>query len=119
VIYWRASGNAIQAESLSQPQAKNAKSYTVFVQVIDEQGNKSGQIDRLPCSGSCPTTLWKPDDLIGERYEVPIATDAGPGRYRVITGMYDLVTGENLIWSDGQGRAIGSSMELGTVEVQP
>jgi hypothetical protein len=94
-------------------------SYTVFVQVIDEQGVKAGQIDRLPCNGACPTSSWRPGDLVGEWYQVPVRSDAPPGRYRVIAGMYDLATGENLVWSDSQGQEIGPHLELGSVQVLP
>jgi 4-amino-4-deoxy-L-arabinose transferase-like glycosyltransferase len=93
-------------------------SYTVFVQVIDERGGKLGQIDRLPCDGGCPTTTWRPGDLIGERYDLSTDVDAAPGRYQIISGMYDLRTGENLPWVDAQGDPLGSYLIVGNVDVQ-
>jgi hypothetical protein len=104
-LYWQA---------LAAPDA----SYTVFVQTLSG-GDKAGQIDRLPCDGGCPTTTWRPGDLVGERYDLPIDTDAAPGRYQLVTGMYDLETGENLNWYDTQGNAIGATLTIGTLEVQP
>ena len=105
-LYWRA---------LAPMEA----SYTVFVQAIDSQGTKAGQVDRPPCDGGCPTTTWRPGDLVGERYDLPIRPDAPPGPYLLIAGMYDLTTGENLPWLDAQGKAVGSYLVLGTVQVQP
>ncbi len=93
-------------------------SYTVFVQVIDEAGGKAGQADRIPCNGGCPTTTWRAGDLIGERYDLAIGTDTPPGQYRIISGMYDLATGENLPWLNAQGDGAGNFLVLGTVEVQ-
>lgn len=95
------------------------RSYTVFVQAIDEQGVKAGQVDRLPCAGGCPTTTWQTGDLIGERYDLPIHPAASPGSYRLITGMYDLTTGTNLSWFDSQGNPLGPVLLLGTVQVRP
>jgi hypothetical protein len=93
-------------------------SYTVFVQVIDKEGGKVAQTDRLPCGGGCPTTTWRAGDLIGERYDLPVDVAAAPGQYPIICGMYDLATGENLPWLDAQGDPLGSYLVVGTVDVQ-
>ncbi len=95
------------------------RSYTVFVQAIDQADRKAGQVDRLPCDGGCPTPTWRPGDLIGEWFEVPIRADAPPGRYRLIVGMYDLATGERLPWFDTQGHPLGDFLQLGFIEVRP
>ena len=103
-IYWRAL-------------APMDTSYTVFVHVIDE-GGKIGQIDRLPCNGGCPTTTWRAGDLVGERYDLVIDPDAHPGQYQIVSGMYDLATGENLPWLDAQGGSRGNTLVLGELEVR-
>jgi hypothetical protein len=105
-LYWRA---------LAPMEA----SYTVFIQALDDHGVKVGQIDRLPCSGGCPTTAWQPADLVGERYDLPIAIDAPPGRYRLIAGMYDLATGQRLPALDARGATANDHILVGTVEVLP
>jgi hypothetical protein len=94
-------------------------SYTAFVQAIDEEGGKAGQVDRLPCDGGCPTTTWRPGDLVGERYDLAVLPDAPRGRYWLIAGMYDLATGEHLPWLDAQGNMAGTYLVLGTLDVQP
>ncbi len=106
ILYWRAL-------------APMETTYTVFVQAIDEEGTKAGQVDRLPCDGGCPTPTWRPGDLVGERYELRIRSDAPPGYYQLISGMYDLETGENLTWFDAAGNPLGPSLSLGSIEVQP
>jgi hypothetical protein len=105
-IYWRA-------------QEPMDLSYTVFVQAIGEGGAKAGQIDRLPCSGGCPTTTWRAGDLVGERYDLDILPDAPPGSYRLIGGMYHLATGERLPLVDDQDNAVGDHFPLGSIEVRP
>ena len=91
----------------------------MFLQVIDEDGSKAGQLDRPPCSGGCPTTSWRPGDLIGEWFEIPIDADAPPGNYQVIAGMYDLASGERLPWFDAEGVPLGDSLVLASVQVLP
>jgi hypothetical protein len=105
-LYWRAL-------------ASMDTSYTAFVQVIDYNGKKIAQVDHLPCGGGCPTTTWRPGDLVGERYDLPVQVDALPGHYQIIVGMYDLETGENLTWFDDQGNPSGPALSLGAVEVLP
>jgi hypothetical protein len=81
-------------------------------------GTKYYQVDRLPCEGGCPTTTWRAGDLIGERYDLLMASHAPPGRYQLIAGMYDLATMENLPWFDANGGLIGNHLVLGVLEVQ-
>lgn len=94
-------------------------SYTVFLQAIDEGGVKAGQTDRLPCDGGCPTNSWRPGDLVGEWYSLPVRADTPPGRYQLITGMYDLATGELLPRLDSEGSPASTFVLLGFVDVQP
>jgi hypothetical protein len=42
---------------------------------------------------------------------------APPGSYRIIAGMYDFATGENLSWYDAKGAAMGPNLVLGLLEV--
>jgi hypothetical protein len=113
------SGETLPLALYWQALAPMSTSYTVFVQAIDRAGVKAGQVDLLPCNGGCPTTTWRPGDLVGEKYDLPIRADAPPGRYQLIAGMYDLAAGEALSWLDAQGHPLGSFMPLGIVDVQP
>ena len=94
-------------------------SYTVFVHLVDEEEAKAGQMDHLPCDGGCLTTTWRPGDLVGEQMDLPIRADAPPGHYRLISGMYDLATGQNLTWRDAGGNDLGPQLLLGMIEIQP
>lgn len=106
VLVWRALGTT-------------DTSYTVFVQAIDEQGIKAGQLDRLPCDGACLTSTWRDGDVVGEWLDLPIRPDAPPGRYQVIAGLYDLATGQRLaIREERDGEALDYVL-LGVVDVRP
>ena len=94
-------------------------SYTIFVQAINQADAKAGQIDGLPCAGGCPTTSWRPGDLVGERYELSIGPEAHPGRYQIIAGMYNLETGERLDWLDAQGSIVADHLRIGFVDLLP
>ena len=94
-------------------------SYTVSVQLVDVRGVKAGQLDRLPCGGGCPTNTWRPDDVVGERYELAIGSDAQPGTYQLAVGMYDLATGELLPQSGGRAGSVDGIFRLGDIELKP
>ena len=124
IAAWQGEATVRQGETLSlalawRTLAPPDASYTVFVQAVDDQGVKAGQLDRLPCGGGCPTTSWRPGDLVGEWYQLPISADAPPGRYRLIAGLYDLATGERLPVQGLSGRGALDYVPLGFVEVMP
>jgi len=105
LVVWRALG-------------PTATSYTLFVQAVDDQQGKAGQLDRLPCGGECLTSGWQPGDVIGERVLLPIRPDAQPGSYRLILGMYDLQTGQRLPVLDARDDVTCDSLSLGTLTIR-
>ena len=72
------------------------RSYTVFVHLLDGEGQMRGQRDGLPHDGRLPTDLWVPGEVVVDSYEVPVALEAGPGGYTLEIGMYDALTGQRL-----------------------
>jgi len=87
-------------------------SYTVFVHILDSDGNMVGQWDSIPQSGQLPTTTWVPDEVVADSYEVPVALEAGPGSYAVEVGMYDARTGQRLVATDSDGHRLPSDRIL-------
>jgi hypothetical protein len=77
-------------------------SYTVFLQLLDEQGELISGWDRQPFDGRYPTDRWSPGEIIVDTFQLPLP-EAGlaPGMYRLITGLYDGETGRRLIQADG------------------
>jgi hypothetical protein len=80
--------------------------YTVFVHLLDEAGEMRGQHDSQPVNGAYPTTLWSPDKVIVDRYDVPVNEDAPPGQYHLAVGLYDLATLQRLPAFDSTGRRL-------------
>jgi len=79
--------------------------YTVFVQLLDEQNQVIAQIDAQPLPGLYPTSHWQPGDIIADKFILPVSTDQITG-HSLITGMYDLVTGDRLPAYNSQGELL-------------
>jgi hypothetical protein len=92
-------------------------SYSVFIHLLDEEGDLRGQRDSVPGGGSLPTTGWMSGEVVTDRYDISIASDAPPGRYRLLVGMYEATSGKRLPVYDGAGNVVGDSLSLEGVEV--
>ena len=90
-----------------------SKDYTVFVQLIDPDGNQISGADAPPLNGDYPTRLWEAGEWIDETKRLPIPADAEPGTYKILIGMYDPLTGERMQRLDG-----GDSVEA-EIEIRP
>lgn len=95
-----------------QPQPQQV--YLVFVQVLDETNRKIAQWDGAAGGDWYPTPAWQAGQRIWQDVPLKIADDAPPGRYRVIAGLYDPVTGTRLHTTDGNDAVV-----LGQIDVRP
>jgi hypothetical protein len=93
------------------------KDYTVSVQLVGPDGRLYGQMDAWPVQGTLPTSQWTPGQRVSDPYQVVLAPDAPPGRYRVGVVVYLLATQTRLPVVDTLGRAIGDIAWLGELEV--
>ncbi len=75
-LYWRAE----RAQDIS---------YTVFVHLLDGDGQKRAQIDNEPQGRHMPTTTWSPGEIVLDDYLLEIPADAPVGQYSITLGMYD------------------------------
>ncbi len=71
-------------------------SYTVFTHLLGEDGNIWGQKDNPPASGQSPTLGWLEDEVIEDRYVIPVQADTPAGTYQIEVGMYDPLFMERL-----------------------
>jgi hypothetical protein len=93
-------------------------SYTVFVHLVGPDGEIHGQWDKVPGEQSTePTTSWVIDEVIVDPIQVPLASDAPPGTYRMLVGFYLAPDGLRLPLRDTSGVIGGDSLELSQIEV--
>jgi hypothetical protein len=84
-----------------------SEDFSVYIHLFDAQGNAVGQWDAYPGNGLYPTRLWQTNEIVVDRYRVPVSLDArGPGVARVEVGLYRKSTLQNLVARDPQGRVI-------------
>jgi hypothetical protein len=91
--------------------------YTVFVHLIDEKQNISGQQDNPPVDGLYPTTEWEADEIVRDQYDLVISPESSPGNYWLEIGMYLVETGKRLSVSR-EGQRIGDGILLGPITVK-
>jgi len=88
-LYW---------QSVAQPRAN----YSVFVHVLDAEGQTIAQHDAVPgaSKGFLPLD-WAPEDIVADEWMVQMPSPSPGHRYRLRVGMYDYTTGQRLGVSDG------------------
>jgi hypothetical protein len=76
VVYWE----ALRPMSLD---------LTLFIHLLGRNMEQAGGLDTYPGWGSYPTRLWKPGQVVEDRYLVPVRHDsAAPTRLLVDVGLY-------------------------------
>lgn len=88
--------------------------FLVFVQVLDANDRKIAEWNGAAGGEWHPTPSWEPGQQVWQDVPLDLASDAPPGRYRVIVGLFDPVTGERLRLQDGS-----DFVQVGEVEVEP
>jgi hypothetical protein len=104
-LYWRAT-------------APVSERYVVFNHVIDEAGNKIGQSDGEPQLGARPTTGWQAGEVIIDSYTIPLAPQAQPGAYRLMTGLYTRLGNARLEAFSEAGMQLGDYPQLAEITIR-
>ncbi|MEA3374685.1 MAG: glycosyltransferase family 39 protein [Chloroflexota bacterium] len=105
ILYWQADG-------------PTERSYTLFVHLVDPQGELAGQVDRVPGGGAAPTSSWAEGQVIVEEIPLAVAADAGAGPHRIAVGFYDAAYGKRLFAVDADGHVLPQDRALLPVEVE-
>ncbi len=95
-LYWQA---------LTQP----LHAYTVFVHVLDAEGNLIGQQDNMPLRDQLPTSCWQPGEIVADPYTIDLPPDAR-GPFAIHVGFYRLDTGQRLHLDDASGTSVALSV---------
>jgi hypothetical protein len=82
-------GGTLEVTLYWQARAETARSYKVFVHLLDEGGRIVAQADAFPAGGKRPTTGWLAGEVVADRYALALPGDLKAGSYRLATGLYD------------------------------
>lgn len=72
------------------------RDYTVFLHLVDANGQMVGQWDQLPAAGVALTTTWQPQQVIVDDYQIPFQLTGASAPYQLLVGLYDPTTGQRL-----------------------
>jgi len=82
---------------------KPSEDYTVFVHLVDENGNQVTGADSPPVYGDYPTGMWQAGDGIVDEHILQIPAGVQPGDYQLVVGLYDPASLARLPRLDGSG----------------
>ena len=82
-FYWQAENNT-------------DSDYTIFVHLLDQNGNRVAQGDSPPQNGTFPTTIWEAGDTIKDTHTILLPEDLQTGDYKIAIGFYDPITGQRI-----------------------
>ncbi|MCO6450014.1 MAG: DUF2723 domain-containing protein [Caldilineales bacterium] len=63
--------------------------WMTYVHLIDENGEKAAQVDRIPVGDFFRPTAWPSGVVLADQYELTLPPDLPAGRYQIIFGAYD------------------------------
>ncbi len=116
-------GQAIHLRLAWRVLAQPTTSYTVFIHVIDGQGQVIVGHDYTPLGGAFPSYLWFPKWLEGQVVEDPyrlvLPENTPPGEYWVEVGMYEMGSVRRVAQLSAEGVLTGDRLILGAVHVTP
>lgn len=93
--------------------------YSVTTQLIDpSSANKVGQRDGEPICNLRPMNHWLPGELFADHYWIPVNSDAPPGTYQVLIGLYDRESGERLEVYSADGQPVGNGLGISEIYVK-
>ena len=75
-------------EALERP----AKDYTVFVHLLDGEGQVVAAHDGMPLDDRFPTSAWRPGIVVPDTHALALPADLAAGEYQLNTGMFLLET---------------------------
>jgi hypothetical protein len=81
-------GDTLRVTFYWQALAPMSESYRVFVHLVGEDNRVAGGTDVIPARGAFPTVYWKPSDLFRDTVQVPVDSNAVPGKYAIEVGWY-------------------------------
>ena len=97
-------GDSLEFTLFWSPRGRPIRDYTVFVHLLDSQGQIRGQADSPPRSGKYPTSVWDAGEVIADLHSLSLEPDLPAGEYRAAIGLYDPETGQRVQVVDENGK---------------
>ncbi|MCL7452218.1 MAG: hypothetical protein M8467_04125 [Anaerolineae bacterium] len=121
LVDWRvpqaaAPGEVLQVDLVWRALGKIDAYYSVYVKLLDAEGNVVTSWDGQPRDGQAPTLLWVPGEHIDDVVSLAVPGDLGPGDYGLVTGMYRAEDLAGCLTLDAAGRPV-AEIFLGTIRV--
>ncbi len=111
-------GDLVTLTLFWQAQARMSKDYTLFVHLLDAQGNIRCQFDAMPRAGAYPTSVWDAGELVRDQLALALPGDLATGDYDLELGWYELSSLTRLDVVDVTGKRLGDHMTLSQVSVR-
>ncbi len=92
--------------------AKSDKNYTVFVHLLDAEGNVRAQRDAPPHAGAYPTSIWDVGEIVRDDYALELPRDLAAGEYRLVVGWYEYPSLARVSVTDTIGNLLGDQFVL-------
>ena len=95
--------------------------YTIFVHLLDSEGQLISQKDSQPQGGMYPVYLWDQGERVLDEYELSIDPEVPAGEYMFAIGMYELQSLERVPITTGAGELLPDNRLLlsGLAIVEP
>ncbi|HET7378019.1 MAG TPA: hypothetical protein VFK30_15005, partial [Anaerolineae bacterium] len=87
--------------------------YTLFIHLVDPQGQIIAQYDGMALNNTWPTTCWRRTESFADAYTLTLPEQLSASAYRVELGFYWLVSGERLVLTQPGGDVI----TVGSIEI--
>ena len=106
LLYWRA-------------QSRINSDYTVFVHLVDQNGNEVAGYEKYPRGGKAPTSTWVPGQRIVDAIVLPLPDNLpADNRYQLEIGMFDASNGQR-IEIQGVDSAVADRVLVRWIKVLP
>ena len=113
-------GESIRFTLYWEALAPDDRDYTVFVHMLNEAGELVAQADGPPRAGAYPTSIWEDGEQVVDERVLVVPPDTLPGRYSILLGLYDPITGTRLPVYEAAGtHRPDGALRLADVQIIP